>query len=205
MPVIRLGKLARPLAVLGAVAACSRTPEPAPRPAASGPVATTPTPKPAAATDATGITWKDPAAWQRIAPTGPMRKASWRVPRSKGDSDDADLALFYFGPKEGGSVSANVERWVSQFSDRTPKDPTPTRREINGMSVHVVEIEAGTYSGGMPGASSAPSAPKPGWALLGAVVEAPSGKYFWKLVGPRESVKSAKPAFGELLDSVAAK
>lgn len=43
-----------------------------------------------------------------------------------------------------------------------------------------------------------------GWALLGAIVEAPEQPYFFKLTGPAATVHAARPAFEALLDTIAA-
>lgn len=130
-----------------------------------------------------------------------MRKASYVVPRVAGDTEDGELVVFYFGPGQGGSIDANVERWVKQFGDTKPGDVKRADREANGLRQHTVELEAGTYSSGMPGG---PTQPKDKYGLLGGIVESPSGAYFFKLTGPTKTVKQAKPAFYKLLDSVKA-
>ena len=47
-----------------------------------------------------------------------------------------------------------------------------------------------------------PSAPKPGYRLLGAIVEGPQGPHFFKLTGPERTVASAEKGFRKLLESV---
>jgi hypothetical protein len=42
------------------------------------------------------------------------------------------------------------------------------------------------------------------WAMLAAIVESPSGSYFFKLTGPSKTVKEARPVFYKMLDSVKA-
>jgi len=64
--------------------------------------------------------------------------------------------------------------------------------------VTVVRAE-GTYASGMPGG---PTTPKPGWALLGAIAEGPSGAVFFKLTGPKKGVAAARPAFEALVASL---
>ena len=41
-----------------------------------------------------------------------MRVAEFTLPRVQGDAEDAQLVLYFFGG-QGGSVDANIERWVS--------------------------------------------------------------------------------------------
>ncbi|HET9954401.1 MAG TPA: hypothetical protein VFQ61_07850 [Polyangiaceae bacterium] len=146
-----------------------------------------------------GVTWADPTGWQRLPLQNPMRKATYRVPRATGDKEDGELAVFYFGPSEGGGLEANVQRWIKQFQDVPAEKVRRAERTQNGLRQHTLEIDSGTFSSGMPGG---PTQPKAGYGLLGGIVEAPSGAYFFKLTGPSATVQAARPGFTALLDSV---
>jgi hypothetical protein len=127
-----------------------------------------------------------------------MRTAEYLVPRAAGDTDDGECIVITFGPGQGGGVDENVNRWVAQFSGGG--QPTRTKKQINGMNVTRVET-AGTYSPmRMPGMPAAP-ATKPGWRLVGAIVETPSGLWFFKLTGPDATVKKAAPELDALIAS----
>ncbi len=149
------------------------------------------------------ITWIDPPGLRRVPPKNAMRKASFEVPHAKEDKEDGELAVFYFGPGQGGSIDANVDRWVKQFSGVTPNDVKRADREANGLRQHTVEIEKGTFDAGSMGMGAA-AGPKKEYALLGAIVEAPSGAYFFKMTGPSKTVAAARDSFYKLLDSVKA-
>src|SRR5262249_2248062 len=56
-----------------------------------------------------------PAGWIDEERTSSMRIAQYRLPKATPDTEDASLVLYYFGPGQGGSVAANVERWVGQM------------------------------------------------------------------------------------------
>ena len=143
------------------------------------------------------ITWVDPPAFKRVPPSNPMRKASFVVPHATGDSEDGELTVFYFGPGQGGSIDANVDRWVKQFGEVKPGDVKRADREANGLRQHTVELEKGTFSSGMGGGK-----PKDNYGLVGGIVESPSGAYFFKMTGPSKTIKQAKPDFYKLLDSI---
>ena len=130
-----------------------------------------------------------------------MRKATYVIPKTKGDTEDGELAVFYFGQNMGGSVDANLERWIKQFTDADPKQVKRDERSSNGLLQHTVEIASGTYESGMPGA---PAGAKTNYALIGAIVETPVGNYFFKLTGPKKTIHEARPKFFELLDSIKA-
>lgn len=127
-----------------------------------------------------------------------MRKATYLVPRAGADTQDGELVVFYFGQGQGGGVDANISRWIAQFQGAAASDVHRATRSANGLTQHTVEVERGTFSSGMPGDTGQ----KPEFALLGAIVEAPTGSYFFKLTGPRATVKAARDAFYEFLDSV---
>ena len=199
------------LAALGEFG-CRRTPEPpgagtnpAARPAGSGATAqpTAPAMPAASAMPAVEITWVDPAGLRRVPPKSAMRKASYEVPRVPGDAEDGELAVFYFGPGQGGGIDANVDRWVKQFAGVAPGDVKRADREVHGLRAHTVEIVRGTFDAGQM-AMGGSSGPKKDYALVGAIVEAPSGAYFFKMTGPAATVRAARPAFDQLLDSIRA-
>jgi hypothetical protein len=188
-----------------ALFACSRKEEAAPKPivtASASPMgmpAPPPGERPAPPAPAKPVVWTDPPGWQRVTPTSPMRKASYKIPAAPKDPEDAEMAVFSFG-SEGGSIEDNIQRWTKQFPDAKPTDLKRSERQANGMTQTIVELE-GTYSSGMPG--SAPT-PKPNFRMIGAVVETPGGKYFFKLTGPKKTVEASRSAFFSLLDSVKA-
>ncbi len=158
--------------------------------------------KPSSATEVAaslGITWDEPPGWERKAAQNAMRKATYRIPRVAGDSDDAELAIFYFGPGQGGAIEANVERWIRQFPEVKPDAVHRDTRTLRGLRQHIIRIERATFSGGMPGG---PSEAKAGWGLLGAIVEAANGPYFFKVTGPTRTLSAAQKTFYQLLESV---
>jgi hypothetical protein len=148
---------------------------------------------PPRANEAPSITWRTPATWSALANPTAMRLATYRVPRAAGDSEDAEVSV----TRAGGTTDANIERWLNQFDDRG-KD-TRAKKNVRGLEVTVVEV-SGTYLGS--GMMNGPSTPHPGWALLGAVVEAPGTPYFVKVTGPAATVRSSRAAFDALLDSL---
>jgi hypothetical protein len=157
----------------------------------------------AAGAEAGGLTWTAPKDWEAQA-ARPMRAATYRIAPAKGDTDPAELAVFYFGPGQGGAVDANVKRWVGQFQKAdgtalTDKDVHTKKETLNGLAVTTVDVK-GTYTGGGP--MMGPSSPKGGSRLLGVIVEGPEGPLFFKLTGTERTVTSAEKSFRKLVESV---
>jgi hypothetical protein len=156
----------------------------------------------ARAEEAGGVTWTAPAEWT-AQPERPMRTATYSIPAAKGDSEAAELAVFYFGEGKGGGVDANVKRWVSQFKkadgSSLEKEVKPKQEQIAGFPVTLVDVK-GTYHGGGP--MMGPTTPKPGFRLLGAIVENPNGALFFKLTGPEKTVAAAEKSFRKMLEGM---
>ena len=202
---LRVG-LVVPLVSVLACVGCKKTPEPAntlgpsliPKAASAAPHPTAPSP--AAGVPQVQVTWVDPPEWKRSEKVNAMRKATYAVPHAPSDTEDGELGVFYFGPGQGGGVDANIERWVKQFPDAKLDQVKRADRTANGLVAHTVEIASASYIANAMARGNEKL--KANYALLGAIVEAPSGSYFFKLTGPERTVLAAKPAFYKLLDSV---
>ena|SRR5215204_1815942 len=144
-----------------------------------------------------------PAGWVEEERTSSMRVAQYRLPKAPGDTEDASLVLYYFGQGQGGSTTANIERWVSQIkqSDGAAAKEKAQEKQFaaNGLKVSTVDV-SGTYV-----AETAPGSGefhnKPGYRLQAAVVETPKGSYFVKLVGPEKTVTQWNASFESYLRS----
>jgi hypothetical protein len=176
------------------IGGCARRDEPAPAPAPSHSVVVMP-PEPQVPT----IVWKDPPKWTRVTAGSAMRKASYQIAAAAGDPEDAEATVYYFGPANGGSTEANIQRWTAQFPDVAPGDIKKSEREANGMKQTILDLQ-GTYDASSMLREAAGK--KPNFRMIAAIVETPAGNYFFKLVGPQKTVESAKSAYFALLDSV---
>jgi len=144
------------------------------------------------------VVWTVPAGWTQEPPANPTRRAQYRVP---GKAGDGEFLVFYFGPGQGGDAASNVERWAAQFEPESGKSAAKKTRTLTagGMKVLVIET-AGTYlAGSMIGGQVER---KPGWALLGAVVEGPDANWYFKFTGPKGTVDAQRSAFDGLLKSL---
>src|SRR6185295_10335544 len=147
---------------------------------------------------------KVPEGWTTEKPTSDMRLAQYKLPKAEGDSQDALLVVYYFGPGQGGSAQANIDRWIEQIkqpdgSSSQEKAKTGTTT-LNGLQVSTVDV-LGNYSGGMS-ADSAPADKKSIYRLRGAIVETPKGSYFIKLTGPEKTVGHWDQAYTAYLNSL---
>jgi hypothetical protein len=147
---------------------------------------------------AAGIRWTVPNGWKSV--DRPMRVATYLISASAGDSEGGECTVFFFGSGQGGSVEANIQRWAAQF-DLGGAKPVPKKRTINGLAVTTMEME-GTFLAGAP---MGPKVKKPGFRMLGAIVEAPDGTVFFKLTGPSKTVAASEAGFHSVLQSLGKK
>lgn len=147
-----------------------------------------------------GIKWTAPAKW-KVGPERQMRAATYFVPAASGDSEDGECGVFI---GIGGTVQANLDRWVAQFeqpdgkaSDQIAKQKKET---INGLSVTTIDL-TGTFTGGGPTMGQG-GGKKAGYRLLGAIVEGAQGNIFFKFTGPAKTVAAAQNDFQAMLKSL---
>ena len=148
------------------------------------------------------LKFKVPAGWVEEERTSSMRVAQYKLPRALGDTEDASLVLYYFGPGQGGSTAANIDRWIGQMKQEdggAAKGAKDEHLVANGLKVTMVDA-SGTYvAETAPGSGTFNN--KPAYRLRAAVVETPNGSYFVKLVGPEKTVAQWNDSFQSYVNS----
>ena len=144
-----------------------------------------------------GIQWTVPAKWTAGSGSA-MRVATYSVPGAKGSSA-GECAVFFFGPGQGGTVDDNVARWAKQF-EGAPPPQKKAATTASGLRVTRAEV-AGTYLA-PSGPMMQSSGKRPGYRLLGAIVEAPEGNVFFKLTGEAATVAASQADFEALVASL---
>jgi len=150
-----------------------------------------------AADSGAGVHWTMPPAWKAEAQR-PMRLATYMV------APGGECGVYYFGSGQGGSVQANLDRWIGQFQQADGKPSKEAakivKRTVHGWPVTTVDV-SGAYTGmGGPTAQAGPA--MPGYRLLGAIVEGPQGSIFFKFTGPAKTVAANQAAFDKMLESL---
>src|SRR4051812_19967653 len=110
------------------VAACSDAPSTTPPPDATMPTsagtqaaAPKPTTTPQLPPDHPSIAksgevgFTPPEGWISETPSSSMRKAQFKLPHQGADTEDAKVAVFFFGPGQGGPVEDNLMRWAGEY------------------------------------------------------------------------------------------
>lgn len=142
------------------------------------------------------LSFTRPAKWEWVPTQSQMRKAVLKVPQAAGEA--GEVIFFHFGEGAAGGTQANIDRWFRQFQE--PKDKIKARTEESkvGASKLTYVFAEGTYMSGMPGT---PPTPKPGFAMVGAILEDPAGHIFIRYTGPKTLVDSTTADFKKLVES----
>ena len=78
--------------------------------------------------------WTVPSKWATAPNPSAMRKATYKIPKAAGDTEDAEMSVTL----ASGAIDANVDRWSGQFED---SKTTRTERALaGGVKVTIVEI-----------------------------------------------------------------
>ncbi len=148
------------------------------------------------------LKFKVPAGWVDEERSSAMRVAQYKLPRAEGDAEDGSIVLYYFGKGQGGSTTANIERWASQIQTREGAQQEKMAEESftsNGLKITVVDARGTYVAETAPGSGTFSN--KPGYRLRAAVVETPNGSYFVKFVGPEKTVTHWNESFMSYLRS----
>ena len=132
-----------------------------------------------------------PEGWNYSRPADGVRAA---LLEKKAGGVPLIITFTRFPAGSGGSVQANVDRWIGQFlSTETPAEilkPAGTALPLTTVKL------AGTMRGGVPGG---PAQDTPASLLLGAILESPDGLVITKLAGLKTAVSREEKVFANLV------
>jgi hypothetical protein len=134
-----------------------------------------------------------PESWYWAPPSGSFRAA--QLEKKAPDGTLLTLTFSRFPIANGGSVQANLDRWIAQFT--APPASLPETKKGTQGSLTFLRLE-GTLRGGTPGG---PRKDLPHALLLGAILEAEGEQIIMKLAGPTSAVATAEKDFLRLAET----
>ncbi len=151
-----------------------------------------------------GITFTPAIQWKDLGASD-MKAASYTYGPLESDKEPSLLNVYYFGQNQGGTIEANVDRWIKQMSMPDGGDPANAAirytMDVNGMPAHVLTLY-GTFNDPVGGPMSQVTTPRENYRLIGVIVEAPQGSVFFKLTGPDYTAKIMVEAFITMVKQV---
>lgn len=141
-----------------------------------------------------------PGDWVKVKPKFAFYHAEFKIPKVEGDTSDGRITF----SQVGGSIDANLERWVGQFKDLDKGDEDSIKKmskEIADTNVQIIHIE-GTFMEGSGGPFS-PKKERKDYVLMGAALEVDSGSNVYiKAYGPRKTMDKNHKHLKSLLESM---
>lgn len=150
------------------------------------------------------LTLSAPKGWARKQPASRIVEHEFAAPKVDTDEIDGRFTVM----AAGGSVAANIDRWVGQFAQPdggSTKEKTKTQElMIAKNKVHVVDI-SGNYKDQARGPMG-PAVTREGFRMLAAIIETEKdGLVFLKFYGPKKTVDMNEKPFMEMLQTLKAK
>src|SRR5262249_4403917 len=146
-----------------------------------------------------GLRSRTPGDWAEEQVSSRMRVKQFRLDAVGDDKMNAEVTIFFFGPGGGGSTAENVKRWKGMFLPPEGKKIDDVAKvetlKVGKVPVTYVDVP-GTYLEKFPPfAPNAKITPRPNYRLLGVVFESEKGPYFFRLLGPADTVSHYKKGF----------
>jgi hypothetical protein len=147
-----------------------------------------------------------PETWQRKKPQNNVIQFEFAVDPVGDDEKPGRVTI----SGAGGSVDANIDRWLGQFiqpdGSESKKAAKIEEKKVAGQAVHLVDI-SGTYKD-QPGGpfSGGPIVERKGYRMFAAIIVTKDlGNYFLKFYGPERTVADNRVAFDKMVESLEVK
>ncbi len=186
------------MAVGAAALGCQQAPPEPDRSTSRGRVTTT----------SRALSWTIPPTWtvQRLAKRGEYR-AKYEVPPQGNGKHPAELLVSHLGRGSNADVSKKLAELAAQFEGAVAKSPKREQLKVGNFTVEWLNI-GGTYKfpmGPPMGRRKRHAAHvlKDNWRGLAAGVRTPKrGNWFFRMVGPEDTVQAARSAFRNMIENV---
>jgi hypothetical protein len=143
-----------------------------------------------------------PKEWTEKAVTSNMRAAQFDLDAKEPGAHE--LVIYYFGTGGAGGVEANLERWLGQISQadgKPSKDVAKIEKtKLAGQDATLVSVTGNYKTQQMPGGP--PGVDKTNQTMLGAIIDSPTGPYYFKLVGAKPTVDANMARWKAMLASI---
>jgi hypothetical protein len=146
-----------------------------------------------------GLNSVAPAKWKVEPGSNKLRLYQITVPKAAGDTEDAEIAVFYFGAGSGGSVADNVKRWKGMFDAPKGKEIDDvakiTKMKAGDVDLTYLDVEGTYLFKNPPFAPNAKTERKENFRMFAVVFESKNGPFFLRMTGPAKTMAANKDAF----------
>jgi hypothetical protein len=151
-----------------------------------------------------GMKGTTPDGWKKEKPASTLRLAQYKLEKEKGDSEDAELAVFV--SPGGGGVEANLKRQEAKFKfpDGVKKDDAikVSESKVAEQKASYQDIKGTFQSRARPGDPSSDVTEKKNFRQIYVIFEDGDKQVIsFILVGPEKTVEKHKRGFDEFIAS----
>lgn len=146
------------------------------------------------------LVYELPGTWTKLGETQiGSKRAGYKVPKAGADAEDGEVTVFFFGTGSQGDPERLYKEWFEQFDGDAAGKAVRKTLDSPAGKIDTIEV-AGTYKVPLgpavgPKKKSPMQMVKEKWRLFAAVVHTHDrGNWFFKLVGPDETVQASKDA-----------
>ncbi|MCH2147628.1 MAG: hypothetical protein MK073_07430 [Phycisphaerales bacterium] len=144
----------------------------------------------------TEFTASKPVSWIWTPPRSTFTASNYILPAVE-SSEPALLSISEFEAGEGGNIEDNIVRWNSQFRDFEGAPVTPVVEQITFQGLSATQV---AFRGEYMGAGAAWH--KPDHTMIIVVLEQPTKRVFFKILGPTKTVNVHRDPLYEMLHSI---
>ena len=141
-----------------------------------------------------------PGSWKKVKPKFQFYHAEFSIPKVEGDPNDGRITF----SQVGGSIDANLDRWVGQFKDLKNDDADSVKKvakEFADTPVQIIHIK-GTFMEGA-GGPFGKKTEREDYVLMGAALETGSGSNVYiKAYGPSKTMEKNHEHLKNLLEKM---
>jgi hypothetical protein len=143
-----------------------------------------------------GLKSRTPAEWEPEKPANRLRSHQFRLPRAKGDKEDAQLAIL---PELPGTPEANIERWKGMFeppAGKTIEDVAHVDKlKVGPARIMYLDVHGTYLSTDRPLAAKSTAKPLPGYRMFAVMVQTKDDSFLIRAIGPAATLARHKAAF----------
>lgn len=148
-----------------------------------------------------GMKSKTPATWKEEEPTSNMRLTQFKLPKAEGDTEDAELIIFFF--KAGsGSAEDNLKRQLAKFKPLEGKDKVEAKVDkikVGKLEAPYQDITGNYLKKTRPFDPADKGVEKTNYRQLYVILLTDSGDFYPTLIGPAKTVEKHKKDFDDWL------
>jgi hypothetical protein len=148
-----------------------------------------------------GLRSTPPKGWVAEKASSEMRLAQFKLPKAEGDSDDAELVIFFFR-NGSGSEEDNLARQLKTFEPAEGKEKIETKVSKTKLADKDCTMQdlSGVYlSKSAPFDPKAKVTKKVDYRQLYVIFKNDGGEFYFRLVGPAKTIAKHEKDFLEFL------